>query len=107
MISVHSPVPEASGSRGRLSARPSSLTEAIIGIRREWPNFELFGDLLARHLCAEGIVRRVKKWDINSEYFTDGASAIGRATEEELARRSRRFDEFASGIDAAVVGIGA
>jgi hypothetical protein len=103
-ITVLSPVPELDQGHKSLAPPLPTLRDRTLGLRYEWLNFETFVDRLEGKVLSEGRAAATRRWDLVME---KRASGYARATEEDKRRRLRELEEFASGIDAAVVGIAA
>lgn len=94
-IEILSPASAGPAQRRTLTPPLSSLEGRTLGIRRDhtWRSFEVFADEFAR-LAQErlGVARVV---------MFDPEARIG-----SPERESARVEEFARGVDAAVVGLG-
>lgn len=101
-IELLSPVPTTALEAGRITPPLSNLQGRVLGLRIEWADFERFIDRIEERLFEVGEVGRTKRWDLVMD-----KGVLGRASDSDVERRQREFEEFAEGTSAAIVGLAA
>jgi hypothetical protein len=101
-VRILSPIPSNRARAGRALPPLRTLKGRVLGFRVEWSNFEVFVDHIEQDLRRSGEIAAFKRWDLIMD-----KRVLGRANDEDKIRRQQEFEEFAAGLDAAVVGLAA
>jgi hypothetical protein len=101
-VRILSPHAAPDGDVGSLPSRLAGLGDRTIGFRVEWSNFEIFADAIEKYLHDVDDSVITKRWDLVMD-----KRVLGRASDSDKERRQQEFDDFAFGLDAAVVGLAA
>src|SRR5690348_7376716 len=101
-IAILSPQPEPETRVGVLAPRLPHLKGAYVGFRIQWLNYEIFASRLEHRLQELEVLEGTKRWELMHE-----KRQLAYYSPEAAANRQAEFNEFAAGLDAAIVGLAA
>jgi hypothetical protein len=99
---IISPRPAAGDEVMPLAPRLPSLRGAYVGLRIQWINYEQFASRIEQRLLDSQVLEGTKRWEWMLE-----KRILAYYSPEAAASRQKEFDEFAAGLDAAIVGLAA
>ena len=96
------PVGEVRAAAKKLAPRLDSVEGKAVGFRILWNNFDVFMQRFEELLRERKITGQVTSWNLNTTWTTD----LALRSRNDKVVLPKQFDDFASGCDWAVIGLG-